>query len=253
MWALACMRCFGLAASVNGARVAWRMWRNGNMDDMCDAMGIGCLAAPLLAMVTSGSLWRNSPVSCGAAPSLARAAAVAVCATGAITLVSMTIPRVVTRLLVKRALQRRFDTLKEGEAIVVGMMSHESVLMCRHEEISLFIVVFAADDILVTELTRDEFVNVAARTRGLWAVLASSRRMWRSRAELVAVVRGEASHAEHSMYFRERLAIAAWKLERPARIIQRAMRRALSDPGFLMCRRRLQREWHQLASDCSGM
>lgn len=42
------------------------------------------------------------------------------------------------------------------------------------------------------------------------------------------------------------LKVAAWELERPVRLVQRAVRRALSDPGRMVCRRRLMREWHQL-------
>lgn len=116
----------------------------------------------------------------------------------------------------------------------------------------LFIVVtrLGEDDIGLIDMTRDMFFQITTDIPQSWALLVSPLQR-RPRCELVAMVRKEALTDKHPRNFHDRLVVTAWQLERPVRVIQRAVRRGLSVPMYMMCRRRLQREWYDFRILCN--
>ena len=248
MWVDVFVTCIGVVASGNAARVAWQLWRRGNMDELCKAVSLSSGTVPLLLLLfVKNPLYGNRDIPISGTFSLRKVLEVV----GACTIIMMTVmfvPRVTARFLITRALRRRFDALKEGDQLMFGMYDqHETVMVSRHEATHLFIMVFGPneEDTALVDMSRDTFVQIVTLTPGLWSMM-SSHYSRRSRCELVAMVREKALDERQPRRYRDNLAVTVWQLERPARVIQRAVRRALSDPSFLMCRRRLQREWSNL-------
>ena len=234
------VKCIGVVASGIAARLLPRLWRHGDLDDLCDVASIcSGIASVFTVFARDAALGRAN----GSAESWVEELQ-GLCMGAVFALAPLYVPRVVVQFLLTQALRRRFDTLMPGDQMKVGKHErHDAVFVSRRDEMCLFIVTFGKrkDDTYIMELSRDAFVHIASNTRGLRATLNPKQR---SRCELVALVREKARFA---MHYRDRLELTAWQLERPARVIQRAVRRALSDPRHPMCRRRLHREWCDLA------
>ena len=227
------------------------------MDALCDAATMCSAVATILSVITVDAL-----ITEDASPGLQGLSGLAMAFSWAQDLVLggglgfavVWVPNVATRALLTRAIRRRFDGLREGDRIRLGAYADEAVLASRLDGSGgarrVFVVFMAwlfmgEPDKGVMDVTRDEFVHIASRIGGLWTLLSSRRLTRQPRCELVAMVREMALDEWHAS---GTLVAAAWRLERPARVIQRAVRRALSDPSYWLCRRRLQREWSVLTS-----
>lgn len=212
------------------------------MYDLCNTVSLSVIV-PLFILLFMNPLYGNNGIS----DTLSlRRIALMVMGTGIfIMTIVMFVPRIACFIII-RALRRRFDALKEGDQLRLGMYDQwETVLVSRHQTTNLFIMVSNKENSALVEMSRDTFVDIASLTPGMWPMM-STYYPRRSRCELVTMMREKALDERQPRRYRDNLVVTVWQLERPARVIQRAVRRALSDPNFLMCRRRLQREWSDL-------
>ena len=240
---------FAVAMSGIAVRLVPRLLRHGDMGAICNAASLcGGIALNFAVLVMNALDDRPFSPAFLWVDGLKHA-----CFGGAIAVAGMGVPHVITKALLTRSIRRRFDALREGDRLWVGEHADEAVLASRLEGSGgarcVFLVMYPFMG-WVMDVTRDEFVILAAHTSGLWRLLYSPRHLRRSRCDMVAMVREMALDEKNTRWqlpgVGDKLVAAAWRLERPARVIQRALRRALSDPSYLMCRRRLQREWSDL-------
>lgn len=244
-----CLKCVGVVTSCIIAMVVRQLLRHGDINDLCDAASMSGGIIGIFGVVIADAIGHGDPEpgTHSWAEELGSAAVGAACA-----LTMFIAPRFVARFLVTRLIWRRYDALAEGDRIM--MLNSETTLVWKYkrdgEMHCLFIVGSDSGYECLMFLGKDMFFRIMTDGHPIMFSLRIPRC---PRGELVALVREKAADELQIPYFRWKLAVIAWQLERPVRVIQRAVRRSLSDPSFLMCRRRLQREWHQLCDCCQRL